>query len=116
MSVKVKVEGHKVICKNFKEALEFSEQFIAKDGDTWKFQIYIPEAHGFKSGSNNGNYAEFAEFKIQEGRCFKRISNSGDGDMFEYPEWNEFNKNTFFKMITIARKLEEEEIKLLEKK
>lgn len=39
-------------------------------------------------GSNNGNYVEVVKFKLNGHNELKiKFYSSGDGDMFEYPEW-----------------------------
>lgn len=60
------------------------------------FCVYDPEADGFRVGSNNGNYAEYVEFKIENGKFYIKDSTSGDGDVFPFSEWEEVNVEQFF--------------------
>lgn len=55
-----------------------------------EFTTYCPENHGQETGSNNGNYAQHANFRADnEGRYFVKHSSSGDGDMFPHQGWEE---------------------------
>ena len=78
------------------------------------FCVYLPEAHGFQTGGNNGNYAEYMEFKVDSGECFVRYSTSGDGDIFPYPNWEQIAPDEFVQKMALARAKEEEEYRLLD--
>ncbi|MGI6078866.1 MAG: hypothetical protein ACOYCB_12070 [Fastidiosipilaceae bacterium] len=77
------------------------------------FTVYLPEAHGFQTGSNNGNYAEYVDFKIDSGKYYIRYSTSGDGDIFPYPNWEQVTPDEFAQKIAQARAKEDEESRLL---
>ena len=76
------------------------------------FEIYTPEAHGFSRGLNNGHYAEWVEFKIEEGRYYVKYSSSGDGDIFPFAEWEEVDIIEFFDSFESAAIAAHEEEKL----
>lgn len=60
------------------------------------FTTYSPEARGLQSGSNNGNYTEWTEFKYDDGKFYVKHSTSGDGDVYPWPQWEEVTPEKFF--------------------
>ena len=76
------------------------------------FCVYSPEAHGLTTGSNNGNYAEYIDFKIESNKYFIKYSTSADGDMFPYSEWEEVTAERYTKEISQAGFEEAKENKL----
>ena len=59
------------------------------------FCTYDPEAHGLRTGSNNGNYEEHANFRYKDNKFYVKYTSSGDGDMFSYPDWEEVTPEEF---------------------
>jgi hypothetical protein len=78
------------------------------------FCIYLPEAHGFRTSSNGGNYAEYVDFKIDSGKYYIRYSSSGDGDIFPYPDWEQIAPDEFVRKMAQARAKEDEESRLFD--
>lgn len=76
--------------------------------------VYLPEAHGFQTGSNNGNYRLDIHFRIEDGKYYIKDSSSGDGDVFPYSEWEEVTAEEYAKKISQAGWEEAREYKLLE--
>lgn len=63
---------------------------------------YNPENRGLITGSNNGNYAEYTEFR-REGEKFEvRYTDTSNGDMTPYPEWQAVTEEEFFRIYEAA--------------
>jgi len=77
------------------------------------FCVYLPEAHGFTTGSNNGNYAEYIDFKIESGKYYIKYSTSGDGDISPHTDWAEVTAERYAKEIAQAGWCEARERKML---
>lgn len=75
------------------------------------FTTYKPESHGLQTGSNNGNYAQYTDLRMEDGKFYIKYSSSGDGDMFPYPEWEEVTAEEFFNQYEKAAVEEHEEYK-----
>ena len=75
------------------------------------FCIYSPEAHGFQTGSNNGNYAEHISFRYQEGKFHIKSYNSAEGDLLPWVEWEEVSAAEFLSGVVKAAVDEERELK-----
>lgn len=78
------------------------------------FEVYTPEAYGFRRGMNNGHYARWVEFKVEDGKYYIKYSSSGDGDMFPFPGWEEVELEEFLDSFESAAIAAYEEEKLLE--
>lgn len=78
------------------------------------FEVYTPEAYGFRRGMNNGHYARWIEFKIENDKYYIKHSCSGDGDMFPFPEWEKVELEEFLDSFANAAIMAHEEEKRLE--
>jgi uncharacterized protein YfbU (UPF0304 family) len=67
--------------------------------------IYSPEAHGFQTGSNNGNYEESVRFMISKsGRYYLKFESSSDGDMSSFPSWEKVTPEEWVAHLELAIK------------
>lgn len=78
-----------------------------------KYITYIPEARGYKTGSNNGNYEEWIEFIIRDNKHLIKYCCSGDGDIYEYPSWEETTESHYYELMEECREQEERELELM---